>query len=172
MMPPINRQPRLSIHIRWLKLSTIIFVPIEVTTKKIIVTAQKKGTGQPGSNICNDSTVAQQLTNISTRNAHIAKIFRNLFSSITLRIYNYNYIYSYLIIFHPPRDGNSVKTAENHPVSYRGYNATSVGFFDRFRRRKLSVGRTEDFARQQQTGYSRPRVFGDPSHLNPARPPS
>ena len=66
----------------WLRLSTIIFDPIEAITKNPIVTIQHRAFGNDGNNRCNDSVVAQQLNVANAMNAQIEKIFKYLLSPI------------------------------------------------------------------------------------------
>ena len=56
--------------------------------KKPIVTTQHMMTGQEDKSRCNDSAVAQQLTAANDRKASREKIFRNLFSFITISIFS------------------------------------------------------------------------------------
>lgn len=57
-------------------LSTLIFVPIDATMKKPIVTAQHEKTGHVGSRRFKDSAVAQQLIPPKIKNAKIQTNFK------------------------------------------------------------------------------------------------
>jgi hypothetical protein len=52
-------------------------LPHEAIKKKPIVTTQHRIDGKSGSNKCNDSAVAQQLTAANAKNATTEKIFKN-----------------------------------------------------------------------------------------------
>ena len=74
-------------------------VPNEEMTNRPIVTIQKKGFGH-SKLMCKDSTVAQQLTNISATKAILEKIFKKLLLFI---FYYFNITLLFGTLFQPSK---------------------------------------------------------------------